>query len=97
MKAVKNEEIEQDFNDFLEDTGKPMETTEQEQGVKEGGVFAWNEGGLIVLEIRTPQNALGVKLTIEQAYSVAKFLQVHADEASAAVEVVEPIEMTEAE
>ena len=86
MKAVKNET----------EPNQP-ETTDQvqEQGIKEGGVFAWNEAGLIVLEIRTPQQALGVKLTQEQAYSVAKFLQVHADEVSAALGVIEPIETVE--
>lgn len=83
MKAVKGK---------TEPTQPETTETEQEQGVKEGGVFAWNEAGLIVLEIRTPKGALGVKLTPEQAYSVAKFLQVHADEITTSLEVVETVE-----
>lgn len=88
MKAVK---------DKTEPIQPETTETEQEQGTKEAGVFVGREGGLIILEMRSPQGAMGFKLTAEQAYSVAKFLQVHADEASASVEVIEPIETVEAD
>lgn len=83
MKVVKNE---------TEPTQPETTETEQEQGTKEAGVFVGKEGNLVILELRTVDGGMGFKLTAEQAYSVAKFLQVHADEITTSLEVVETVE-----